>query len=79
MLGGVYEEVSIVPIVYPRGTVSISPLGSFFLLVLLLKLLVLLLLSLSEHTTFNSNSRRTGGRNENIFSHRNIRLGMRSG
>ena len=29
MLGGGGEEVSIVPIVYPCGTVSVSSLGSF--------------------------------------------------
>ena len=29
MLGYGGEDVSIVPVVYPRGTVSVSPLGSF--------------------------------------------------
>ena len=30
MIGDGSEEVSIVPVVYPRGTVSVSSLGYFF-------------------------------------------------
>ena len=29
MLGGGGDEVSVMPVVYPRGTVSVSSLGSF--------------------------------------------------
>ena len=42
VLGDGDEYVIIVPVLYPRGTVSVLPLGSFCLLVLLLHLLILI-------------------------------------
>ena len=48
MLGGGGDEVSIMPVVYSCGKVSISSLGFFCLLVILLNLLILLFLSLSR-------------------------------
>ena len=41
VLGGGSDEVSVMPIFYPRGMVSVSSLGSFFLLVHHLNLPVL--------------------------------------
>ena len=74
------DKVSIVPFVYPCGTVSVLSMGYFCLLVLLLKFPILLCLSLLEHATFKSISRRRrGGENENLLSHISIRPGMRSG
>ena len=55
LLGNGVEEVSIVPVVYPCGTVIISTLVFLRLLILLLNLLILLLLSLSNHATLKSN------------------------
>ena len=60
MLGDGGGEVSIVPVVYPRGTFSVSSLFLFPLLFILLHLLVLIFLSLSEHAIFKSISRRRG-------------------
>ena len=48
MLGGGGDEVSGMPVVYPRRMVSVSSLGSFHLLVHRLNLLILPFLSLSE-------------------------------
>ena len=79
MLGGGGDEVSIMPVVSPRGTVSVSSLGSFRLLVHLLNLLILPFLSLYEYTIFKSISRRRGGGSENSSSHRRRRPGTRSG
>ena len=73
------DEVNYVPFVYPYGTVSVSSLGSFHLLVLLLNPPILLCLFLSEHTTFRSISRERGGENENSLSHSRRRPGRRSG
>ena len=61
MLGGGGDEVSVMPIVYPHGTVSVSSLVFFGLLIHHLNLLVLSLLSLSYYTIFKIISRRRGG------------------
>ena len=79
VLGGGGGDVTIVPIVYPRGTVSVSSLGSFFWLALLLNLLILFCLSLSEHATSKSISIIRGGGDENSLSHSSRSPGMRSG
>ena len=42
MLGDGGEDLSIVPVVYPRGTVSVSSLSYFCLLVLIINLNILL-------------------------------------
>ena len=47
MLGGGVDEVSIIPVVYPYGTVIVSSLSFFHMLVILLNLLVPPFLSLS--------------------------------
>ena len=46
MIGGDGDEFSIMPVVYPLGTVSVSLLGIFCLLVHHLNLLILSFLSL---------------------------------
>ena len=79
MLGDGKKEVSIVSVVYPCGTVVVHHWNIFRMFVLLLNLLILICLSLSEHATFNSISRRTGGGNENSLSHIRRRPDMRSG
>ena len=79
MIGGGGYEVSIMPVFYPRGTVSVSSLGYFHLLVILIKLLVLTFLSLSEHAIFNSISRIRGRGIKNTLSHSRIRPVTRSG
>ena len=73
------DKVNYVPFVYPRGTVSVSSLGPFCMLVLLLNLSILLCLSLLDHITFKSISRGRGGENENLLSHSRRRPGRRSG
>ena len=47
VLGGGVDEVSIIPVVYPYGTVIVSSLSFFHMLVILLNLLVPPFLSLS--------------------------------
>ena len=47
------DEVSVIPIVYPHGTFSVSSLGYFFLLVHNLNLLFLTFLSLSHSTPYS--------------------------
>ena len=60
------DEVNYVPFVYPRGTVSVSELGSFSSVgSSSTPSHPSLPLSLSEHTTFKSISRGRGGENEN--------------
>ena len=73
------DDVNYMPFVYPRGTVSVSSLGSFLSVDSSSKPPILLCLSLSEHTTFKSISRGRGGENENPFSHSRRRPGRRSG
>ena len=74
MLGGGGEEVIAMPVVYPRGMVSVSSLSSF--------LSVgsssepyhpSLPLSLSEYTVLKGISRRRGGGSKNKSSHRRRR------
>ena len=78
MLGDGIEDISMLPVVYPRGTVSVSSLGYFCMLVLLLNLLILLCLSLLEYATLKSISIIRGGEHENPLIHSRRRLGMRS-
>ena len=74
------DKVNIVTFVYPRGTVSVSSLGSFSSVGSSSKPShPSLPLSLSEHATFKSISRRRGRENEDSLSHRRRRPGMRSG
>ena len=61
MIGGDGDEVSIMPVVYPLGTVSVSLLGIFCLLVHHLNLLILSFLSLLYYTAFKSVSIIIGG------------------
>ena len=53
VLRGGGDEVSILSVVYPRGTVSVSTLGYLHLLVLLLNLLIFTFLSHLEHPIIN--------------------------
>ena len=78
MVGCGGDEVSVMPVVYPRGTVSVSSLGYFCLLVHHINLITLLLLSFSEYTLFESISRRRGVGRENKSSQRRIRPGVSS-
>ena len=74
------DDVNIVPFVYPCGTVSVSSLGSFSSVGSSSKSShPYLPLSLSEHTTLKSISRRRGEENENSLSHSRRRPGMRRG
>ena len=74
------EEVKYMPLVYPRGTVSVSSLGSFSSVGSSSKPShPSLPLSLSEHKTFKSISRGRGGEKENSLSHIRRRPGGRSG
>ena len=79
ILGGGCDEVSIIPVVYPRGMVSVSSLVYFYLLVLLLNVIILTFLSLLHHSIFNSISIRIGVESENPISHCRIFPGARSG
>ena len=60
VIGGGGEYVSIVPVVYPHGTVSVLSLGYFSSVGSSLNLLILLCLSLFENATFKSISRIRG-------------------
>ena len=73
------DEVNIVPFVYPRGTVIVSSLGSFLSVGYSSKPSHPSCLSLLEHATFKSISKRRGGENENSLSHSRRRPSMRSG
>ena len=65
VLGGGCEELSIVPVLYTCGKVSVLSLGYFFyLLVILLNLLILIFLFISKHATFNITSRKRGRLNK---------------
>ena len=79
VLGDGGDEFSIVPFVYPCGTVSVSSLDFFSLLVFLLNLLILIFLYLLEQATLKSTSRRRWGGNDNPLSHSSKRPIMRSG
>ena len=78
MLGGGGDEVSVMPISYPNGTVSVFHSIIFRLLVHHLNLLILTFLSLLEYTSFKSISRRIEGGGDNTSSHRKRRPGTRS-
>ena len=74
------EDVSIVHVVYPRGTVIISSLGSLLYVGSSSKPSnTYFTISLLEHATLKSISRRRGRRNKNSLSHRRSSPGMRSG
>ena len=60
VLGGGGDKVIIISVVYPCGTVSVSSLGYFRVLVLLLNLFTLLILSLLELAILKSISRIRG-------------------
>ena len=69
--------VIIVPVLYPRGTVSVSSLGYFLYVFFLINIPMLIYLYLLEHATFKSISRIRGSRNKNSVSHSRRRPGMR--
>ena len=76
VVGGGGDEVSVMLVFYPPcGTVSVSPLSIFRLLVHHINLLILPFLSLLEYTVFNSISIIRGGGSENESSHMRRRPG----
>ena len=79
VLGDGGEEVSIFPVLYPRGTVSVSSLGTFSSVGSSSKRSHPSFFSLSEHATLKSISRRRGVGNENLLSHSRRRPVMRIG
>ena len=71
MLGGGGDEVSIMPVVYPLGTVSFSSIGYFSSVGSSSKPShPSVPLSLSEYTLFKIISIRRGGGSENTSSHK---------
>ena len=80
MLGGGGDEVSNLPVVFPRGAVSVSSLNYFSYVGSYSKpSYYCLTLSLSEHTIFKSISRIKGGGIKDVSMHRMRRPGMRNG
>ena len=78
VLGDGGDEVSVMPVVYPRGTVSVSSLGYFSSIGSSSKPSHhSLTISLSEYNIFNSISRKIMEGSENISGHRWIRPGAR--
>ena len=73
VLGGGGDEVSVMPVFYPRGMVSVSSLSFFILVVYHLNLLIYPFLSLSEYTVLKGISRIRGVRSGNTSIHRRRR------
>ena len=78
VLGGGGDEVSVMPVIYPRGTVHVLSISSFLYVVSSSNTShPPLPLSLSEYTAFKIISRIIGRGGKNTSSHRRRRPGAR--